>query len=221
MHLKSNGRYWSSLALLCWLTSAPTAAVAGTVRLTVKDPTGAPIPKVLVILRSLYNGKEISRSLTDNEGKIPELKLKPGLYRATATYPYGLWKPEVREFLAGDRPVDVTLILQAAGTQDNIAILGAPHALLQVLNREGKPVPGALVIVRDTTATYEERHTSDHLGEANVYLIGEPTVLVVVDPPELVQRVVTAKSLLKSSPPKKAQARNKVEALPMIVIRLP
>lgn len=220
MPLKSNGLYWISL-LLCWLVSVTTAAAAGTVQLTVKDPTGAPLPKALVILRSLHDGHEISRSLTDSQGKIPKLKLKPGLYRAIATYPYGLWKTEVHEFLVGDRPVELTLTLQTTGTKDNVAILGASHALLQVVNRKAKPVPGALVIVRDITATYEERYRSDHFGEVRVNLIAEPTVLIIVDPPGLVERVVSAKSLLKSFPTKKKGLRTQEEALPRIVIRLP
>ena len=74
---------------------------------------------------------------------------------------------------------------------------------------------------RSHPPTYEERYTSDHFGEVKVSLIGEPTVLVIVNPPDLVERVVSAKHLLKSLPPKKTDLRTQEEALPRIVIRLP
>ncbi|MFZ0332590.1 MAG: carboxypeptidase-like regulatory domain-containing protein [Candidatus Acidiferrales bacterium] len=166
------------------------SALADIVHFRVTDPTGAPFPNALVILKALYDGHEVSRALTDKEGKVAEAILPRGLYRVIAAYPYALWKTDVREFLTGENPVEITLTLQALGTQDNVAFVGAPSLLIEVLERDGKPVSGATVIARDVSAKHEEGYETDAAGEASVNLISDPTVLVIVKRPNLVTRVV-------------------------------
>lgn len=209
------------LVMFSCLVLVSTCAWASPVQFSVKDPTGAPFAGALVILKSLDDNHEVFRALTNNEGNVPGVDLQHGLYRVIATFPYGLWKTDVREFVVTQKPLNLTLTLGMTSTQDDVAIVGAPTQTVQVLDESGKPISGALVITRDPTAAYERRYKSDQFGEANVELLSNPTVLVVVSPPNLVERVVDAEGTLKPHPVEKSKERARQKLLPKVVIRIP
>jgi len=72
------------------------------VNLVVEDSSGVALKDELVIVQDLRSREhEVLRVLSGGTGKIPTMDLPPGLYRAIATAPYGLWQTEVQEFLVG------------------------------------------------------------------------------------------------------------------------
>jgi hypothetical protein len=163
------------------------------VELTVEDKTTAPFPNVLVILRAFDNRHEILRALTNKEGRVPAVDLQPGLYQVIAACPYGLCKTKVREFLVTQDPLQLTVTVDGEGSHDG-AILGAPTQTIQVQDKHGRPVSGALVLARDELAIYERFYKSDHLGEAKVELFADPTVLVIVSQSAVTERIVSARA---------------------------
>lgn len=190
---------------------APALAWAGSVHFLVKDPSGAPFQNALVILKSLESNQEVFRALADRGGNVPEVDLHPGLYRVITSFPYGLWKTDIREFFVTQAPLNLTLTLGIMAAQDNVAFVGAPIQAVQVMDEISEisnPLPDALVIARDQAAIYEKRYRTDQHGEARVELISNPTVVIVVSPPNIVENIVNANGTPKSRPPK-------------IVIRIP
>ncbi len=154
--------------------------------LRVEDASGARLKDELVIVQDL-NGREreVLRALTDQNGYIPVPDLKPGLYRAIATSPYGLWETEIREFLVEEgSPLEVVLKVRPMPTHGygDIVTVGAPQSELRVLDSTGLPVSGAAVLVRDRNATpYLERwYQTDAKGLAKIELTSSPTIVVVV-----------------------------------------
>ena len=152
----------------------------------------------LVIVQSLHDNREVLRALTNSAGNIPGVDLQPGIYRVITCFPYSLWKTKVREFLVTNEPLKVALTMDAGGTTDNVVFIGRPTQVVQVLDRSGKPIVGALVIARDSTANadMERRYNTNQLGEVRVQLISNPTVIVVVRPPDIVERVVSTSDML-------------------------
>lgn len=151
MRLTLRNLSWLGCLFALSFALSSESALADIVHFRVTDPTGAPFPNALVILKALYDGHEVSRALTDKEGKVAEAILPRGLYRVIAAYPYALWKTDVREFLTGENPVEITLTLQALGTQDNVAFVGAPSLLIEVLEGTESRSPGPLSL----RATYQ------------------------------------------------------------------
>lgn len=167
--------------LLLLLTSLCSATAT---KIQVVDASGAPAQDVLVIVKALDHYGELARRLTDQQGGIGSLGLKPGIYRAIATTPYGLWQTEIREFVVSDTPVEVQLTVKPRGTHGfgDVVTLGGSSADLQVLGTDGKPAGGAEVLVRDKDATLslERWYKTDANGKAKVELVGHPTVVVVI-----------------------------------------
>jgi hypothetical protein len=201
-------RWFGYFAACSYLVLASVSAWATTAEFSVSDATGAPFPNGLVILKSLDDNHEVFRALTNDEGSVPKVDLQPGLYRVVVSFPYGHWKTEVREFFVAQVPAKVTLTVVPTGTQDNVTITGAPIQTIQVLDHSGKPVSGTLVIARDSAATYEKWYRTDQLGEARVELSSNLRTLVIVSPPNLVERVVNAEG-------------TGGKTLPKLIIRLP
>jgi hypothetical protein len=155
------------------------------VDLVVEDSSGVPLKDELVIVQDLYHREhEVLRVLTDGGGKIPSLDLHPGLYRAIATAPYGQWQTEVREFLVGERSVRLTLRVRPTPTHGNgdIVTVGTKRKKLKVLQPNGQAASGAEIYVRDRDATlYLERwYKTNSKGEAEIELVSNPTVVVIV-----------------------------------------
>jgi hypothetical protein len=191
-------------------------AFAGRVSLSVKDASGAPFPKVLVIIRRLEFKGEVLRGLTDREGIVPGVDLQPGLYRVIATYPYGLWSTGVREFLVTSEPLNLSITLHSTPTTDDIGFIGAPSRTVHVVDRNGNPISGAEVLVRDETATHEMWYTSNSMGDAEVELFADPTILVVVDPPYLVERSISVPSRSNTARPEETGKQTARKGPPIV-----
>lgn len=168
------------LALLLLLSSSATR-----VDIVIEDSSGVVLKDELVIIQDL-NGKdrEVLRVLTDRYGKIPALNLEPGVYRAIATAPYGLWQTEVREFLVTDKPFQLTLNVRPMPTHGygDIVTVGSKKKQLKILQADGKAAVGAELYVRDREATLylERRYKTNSRGEATIELVGKPTVVAIV-----------------------------------------
>jgi hypothetical protein len=166
--------------VLLLLSLRPTKNV--TVRIA--DASGAPLKDELVIIQDL-NGqeREVMRALTSDAGAVQPLSLPPGLYRAIATAPYGIWETQVSEFLVDQKPTEVLLRVKPLSSRGDgdIVTVGAPSAELRVVDASGKPVADATVLARDEKATVssEAWYKTNPEGEANLVLAGNPTVIVV------------------------------------------
>ena len=102
---------WASLTILTISEGAkPTEAQTSvTIQVQVGD---APIPEDLVIVKSLEKpGNELLRAHTNKTGNVPPVDLKPGLYRAIATTPYGLWVTAAREFLVKPGQIEMEVVV--------------------------------------------------------------------------------------------------------------
>lgn len=178
------------LCAITFLLASATSVSAAPVSFTVRDSSGAPFSKVLVIVKSLYNNNESMRALTDEHGSTNQVDLSSGAYRVIATLPYSLWKTQVQEFAVGQERVNLTLTLQVMGSQDDVAYVGARIQPIQVRTRTGDPVANATVIARDIYADHEIRYKTDEGGQANVALIADPTVIVVVSLPYITEHKI-------------------------------
>jgi len=172
-------KFLLALIVLATMTSSTK------VDLVVHDSAGAPVKDELVIVQDLYNQEhEVLRVLTDAEGKIPILDLRPGLYRAIGTAPYGLWQTQVQEFMVGKTPMKIELSVRPISTHGNgdIATAGTKKKRLKVLKVNGQPVSGAEIYVRDRGATLnlERRYVTNTQGEVDIELTGDPTIVAVV-----------------------------------------
>lgn len=158
-------------------------ALATPLNLRVADSSGEPMKDVLVIVVNLDRGTELSRQLTDEQGRIPKREMQTGLYRAIATVPYGPWTTSVKEFWVSETAADVELMLKPLGTRGygDIVTLGTTTAVLQVIAADGKAASGAEIVVRDREATLhlERRYKADSEGRTEIELVADPTVVVV------------------------------------------
>jgi len=162
-----------------------SAGISTPVDLVVVDASGAGLKNELVIIQDLRDAEhEILRVLSDKEGKIPVLSLQPGLYRAIATAPYGTWQTQVREFLVADKPLRLALEVRPMSTHGygDIVTVGTKKRQLKVSQADGRPASGAEVHIRDRDATLhlERRYKTNSLGEVEIELVSEPTVVVIV-----------------------------------------
>jgi hypothetical protein len=181
------------------IPAVPQGKLRSAVNIVVKDESGAPIQDELLILQDLNDHqREMGRALSDKNGEISTFNVGPGLYRAIATTPYGLWQTQVREFLVNDIPVQLELVVQPMPTHGNgdIVLVGAEKLLVTVLDSDRHPVVAATVLARDREATlYLERwYKTDQSGGAAVEVVGDPLVLVVIFGKTLVTREISSKS---------------------------
>ena len=194
-----------------------SCAYAGRVSVSVREASGAPLPKVLVIIRSLEGKGEVLRELTDSGGTVSDVDLQPGLYRVIVTYPYSLWDTNVREFLVTPESLSLRITLDPTGTEDNVVFIGAPSRMVHIVDGNGNPISGARVLARNLKATYEKWYTSNSMGDAEVELFADPTILVVVDPPYLVERSISVPS--RSNMPGSEETRKQTppSTLPIVI----
>jgi hypothetical protein len=168
------------------------------VDLVVEDSTGVALKDELVIVQDLRNqAHEVLRVLSNKDGKTPTLDLQPGLYRAIATAPYGLWQTEVREFLVAEKPVRLALRVRPMPTRGygDIVTVGTKRKKLEILKTNGQAASGAEIYVRDRDATLhlERWYKTNAQGEAEIEIVSEPTVVVIVFGDSLTTREVSAK----------------------------
>ena len=168
------------------------------VTVKVQDASGAPLRNELVIIQDLSGRQhEVARALTNDQGDVPQLQLNPGLYRAIATAPYGLWETEIREFVVTDQPANIVLLVRPLPTSGfgDVVPVRASRAEVHVTDANGVPVAEANVLVRDKNATLssEASFATNQAGVANVLLPGDPTVVVVYVGSKLATRTVDGK----------------------------
>ena len=162
-----------------------TTCLAAQTKIRVEDAPGESLKDVLVIVKPLdSNSFNDIRQLTDEQGRVHPLDLKPGIYQAIATTPYGIWETSVKEFIVDNKPVDLTLSLSPQPTHGfgDIVPVRTSKTEIQVLTSAGTPASGAKVFTRDKNATlYLERwYTTDEQGKAKIEFRADPTVLVIM-----------------------------------------
>jgi hypothetical protein len=167
--------------------------------ISVVDASGVPLKDVLVVVQNLNDReREICRSLTDEQGRACGAAFSPGLYRAIATTPYGLWNTTAVEFLASRSVSKITLTMSPKGTHGygDVVTIGLAKCDLQVLQSDGRPAVGAVVLVRDREVTLflERSYRTDAAGAARIELVGTPTVVVVVFEGILVSQEISERS---------------------------
>jgi hypothetical protein len=174
------------------------SGLAEPLSITVLDGSGMPVKDVLVIVQDLDDKeREMSRCLTDTQGQACPIELAPGLYRVIGTTPYGLWNTSVAEFLMARVAKKLTVSMTVMGTHGygDIVPIGIKKAPLLVLRWNGEPAAKALVLARDRDATlYLERwYRLSESGQTTVELVGDPTVVVVIDEGRLVSQEISGK----------------------------
>lgn len=170
--------------------------------LTIKvvDASGAPVKDDFVIVQDLSNREsEMFRALTDVTGTIRTKPLAPGVYRAIATAPYGLWQTEVREFLVKTTPIELTVRVAPEATHGygDVVPVRSRNFRLKVLTAEGRPASAADLFVRDKNATLylERRYRTAADGGASIELVANPTIVTVIYKDALWTEELTPKSL--------------------------
>lgn len=179
------------------LTMLATLTAQAQTTFKVQDASGAGLKDELVIVQDL-NGPEceISRSLTDKDGNVSALDLKPGLYRMIATDPYGSWQTQVREFLVRSKPSVIVASVQPMPTQGNGDIVTLPGSwvTLRVTTWDGIPAHGAKILIRDEDATrYLERwYVANEDGVARIAYLKDRLFAVVIYQDVLITQEITA-----------------------------
>jgi hypothetical protein len=187
--------------------AAPQNAEAASrerITIKVKNAKGVPLKDDLVIVRNLNDrNRELLRALTNSNGDVPSLDLRPGLYRIIATFPYSsIWETEIQEFLVVKGHAK-QIVLEIPAMDGNPCCMGAgipgltgPKIQTQVLTADGLPASGASILVRDKIATAYMlvSYQTDAKGIATIELVAaphhEPTVVVVVYQDVLVKQEV-------------------------------
>jgi hypothetical protein len=116
---------------------------------------------------------DVCRDLTRPDGSIPDVDIPPGLYEVIATYPYKPYRTRVRDFLAGARPVGITLELEEIPDQRVFISTPVFDLRVRVLDDQSRPVPNARIIGRDPAAYQLAIATTDKDGRATVRIPSE------------------------------------------------
>jgi hypothetical protein len=182
------------------------------------DASGAPFPKVLVIVKSLEGEGEVARYLTDQDGRTPKIQLSSGLYRVIATCPYGICQTTVREFLGSDVPSELTLEIPVNSTDLNGETVGAPRIQLVLETANGK-ASGAHILIRDPEAKWEKWYVADATGSAEVELVSDPSVVVVIFGGKVSSQVVSF-AHMNQEENKKPQGIRSGVSLKTVTVRL-
>jgi hypothetical protein len=178
-----------SLVLFVPLLFVCSTSKAESVRISVHDKGGGPLASVLVIVRSLEGRGEIVRVLTDDEGRIPDRLLDPGIYRVIATCPYGICKTTVREFLVRKgEPLNVEIAAALQSTKGNVTHLNAPEMVVSVIHADGNPAISAEVLIRDETADQERWYRTNKKGELLADIYSGPLTVVVLSGDRLMSK---------------------------------
>jgi hypothetical protein len=159
----------------------------------VLDESGAPFGNVLVIVKSLQDGRELARDLTDGAGRCPAVRLGPGLYRVIAACPYGLCQTTVTEVL-GERLTGVlTLQVPMKPLDGQGVVVGARETVITVLSNESKPLSDVALLIRNFDATWERWSITDARGTVKVALGNEPAVALIVRETRVLRYLLAAR----------------------------
>lgn len=187
-------RIWSTIPILTVLLW--TGSSSRRVLVRVEDSSGAALKNELVIVQNLDDHeREIFRGLTNIDGTVPPIDTTPGLYRAIAAAPYGLWDTEVREFLVSQESTKVILRVRPRPTRGygDIFTVGTSWLKMQILRSDGEPAAGATILARDTLATpfLERYYKTDSRGRARIEAVAYPLIVVVVDRNSLLTKEIS------------------------------
>ncbi|MFZ0978105.1 MAG: hypothetical protein WAN23_01775 [Candidatus Acidiferrales bacterium] len=161
-------RHVTTVCLFCLASiSCPTAhAAAVKIRTVFADQEA--VPNVLVIVRSIEGrSEEFARGLSGPDGSIASLELRPGLYEAIATCPYGHIPTTVHDFLVANEAalIEVTL----SPDNDQRINYNEINWNVQILEQDGHPAVNAVVIGRNGEAsTGVSVARTDERGRATV-----------------------------------------------------
>jgi hypothetical protein len=165
------------------------------------DPK-APLKDELVIVSSLEGQGEICRVLSNSQGATPTLDLKPGIYRAIAANPYGIWETKIVEFLVNTTPVSLKILVRPMGTHgfgDRVPVWlkgERPRTIdVLVVDKAGKPFPGANILSRNEDLDFDQWFLTGPDGIARVKLLPQPVTIVAATSSILVSVTPDTKSL--------------------------
>lgn len=149
-------------------------------RIRTVDETGAPFPNVLIIVRSVTEGEELGRYLSDSNGETPEIKIDSDLDQVIATCPYGICKTAVQEFLATTAPSVLVVPLSVRPTDEIGELVSAKTAaILFRPQSNGKIGSGVNVFVRDDDAVRQRWYKTDADGKVSIQILGKRTNVVI------------------------------------------
>ncbi len=152
---------------------------AGTkTRIQVLDPSGAPVPGVLVIIALQGDKAEIGRYLSGTDGTVAPVRLGAGMYKITATCPYGICETVTREVLGPFDSADLKLQVPLKGTGKG-ELVGAPRVSFEV-QASGQPPSKTTLLIRDTEASLESWYPVPPDGKVDATLVSDPAVVVLV-----------------------------------------
>ena len=127
-----------TLTLLAWFVVVPTAAFAqGVIAGTVKDPSGAVLPGVVVEAASPALIEKVRTAVTDGTGQYRIEDLRPGVYTVTFTLPgFSTYKREGVE-LSGSFTATINADLTVGALAETITVTGeTPVVDVQSARRE-------------------------------------------------------------------------------------
>jgi hypothetical protein len=186
---------WTSLTVFAFSEGAILTEAQSSVTIQVQSAGGAPVLNDLVIVKSVDKYADVLRALTDKNGNAPPVDLKPGLYRAITTDPYGLWQTAVREFLVktGQTEMQVVVTTELEPLLNTVVVGKAAQAHVRVLQADGSAASSAKVMVRsrDLAPNTERWYQTGANGSVAIDLTANPTVVVVVYGDILVTREIT------------------------------
>jgi hypothetical protein len=93
-------------------------------RIRAVDQSKAPFPGVLVIAKSLEDGRELGLHLTGADGRIPSLHFESGTYRLILTCPYGVCTTTVIEVLGQPLTSDFSIAVPVKTTDEHSMVVG-------------------------------------------------------------------------------------------------
>lgn len=142
----------TTICLFCLASIFCPTLHATTIKIRTAYPDHEGVSKVLVIVRSVEGQREeFARDLSGPDGLIPSLELRPGVYEAITTYPYGNILTTVHDFLVGNESavIEITLNFDSDERINYNEIIWN----VQVLDQDGHPAVNALVIGRNAEAS--------------------------------------------------------------------
>jgi hypothetical protein len=165
-----------SAALVCCVTALD--ASQGNIRAVFGEET--PAPNVLVVIRSLANGTETGRYLTDVRGRVPAVSVESDvLYQVIGTCPYGMCETVVREAFGSALVRGMLLPVQVRATDFEGTMVG-PTTTIVIRSRQGAPVSKLSILVRTPDAHRQRFYYTDDRGRAAVILPSDPAAVVVI-----------------------------------------
>ena len=144
---------------------SPPETPPGKISVTLQDTGGKfPSPRGQLMLWTVGAGRALQGKI-DNEGKVEFLNVPPGEYRFT--FSEGGRARSIAAILKSGQPLQTRRVNLSSGQELalTISISADPVSVSGVVQRNGKPVPGAMVVLvpagADTSAELFRRDQSD------------------------------------------------------------